>query len=153
MIKVFAWLKSTATTIFLGPFFQHQPLHREKRDANITKHWSVKKGLITDYEKTDLFKVRVIFLFTLFNNTYEEPEQSITQSFTSRPKCRHSKIFMKLFIVSANPVQTEDSEAYIWPLLPPKLVFHLTILKGHVIISVSCPSYKIYQVVNPDSRR
>lgn len=98
-------------------------------------------------------KVRVIFLFTLFNNTYEEPEQSIAQSFTSRPKCRHSKIFMKLFIVSANPVQTEDSEAYIWPLLPPKLVFHLTILKGHVIISVSCPSCKIYQVVNPDSRK
>lgn len=112
-----------------------------------------KKDILQNYEKTDLFNLRVIFLFTLLNNTHEEPEQSITQSFTSRPKRRHSKIFMKLFTVPAKPVQTEESEKYIWPLLPPKLVFHLAILKGHVIISVSCPSYKIYQVVNPDSRR
>lgn len=60
---------------------------------------------------------------------------------------------MKLFIVSTNPVQTEDSEEYIWPLLQPELVLQLAILKGHVIISVSLLSYKIYQVVNPYSRR
>lgn len=60
---------------------------------------------------------------------------------------------MKLFIVPTNPVQTENSEEYIWPLLQPKLVLQLAILKGHVIISVSPLSYKIYQVENPDSRR
>lgn len=59
---------------------------------------------------------------------------------------------MKLFIVPTNLVQTEDSEEYIWPLLLPKLVFQLAIQKGRVIKSVSRPSYKIYQVVNPDDR-
>lgn len=58
---------------------------------------------------------------------------------------------MKLFIVPTNPVQTEDSEEYIWPLLQPKLVLQLAILKGRVIIPVSQLSYKIYQVPNPDS--
>lgn len=110
-----------------------------------------KREILQKYEKIYLFKV--FFLFMLLGITHQESEQSIPQSFTSRPKCRHSKIFMKLFIVPTNPVQTEDSEEYIWPLLLPKLVFQLAILKGHVIISLSQPSYKIYQVANPDSRR
>lgn len=38
-------------------------------------------------EKTDRFKVMVIFLFTPFSITHEELEQSIPQSFTSTPKC------------------------------------------------------------------
>lgn len=90
---------------------------------------------------------------TLFGVTHKYPQQSILLSFISVQKCRPSKIFMKLFIVSTNPVQTEDSKEYIWPLLQPKLVLQLAILKGHVIISVSGLSYKIYQTANPDSRR
>lgn len=62
--------------------------------------------ILKKQEKIYLFKVSIIFLFTLFGITHEEPEQSIPQSFISRPKCRHSKIFMKLFIVPTNPVQT-----------------------------------------------
>lgn len=28
----------------MWPLFQHQPLYEEERDADITKHWSAKKG-------------------------------------------------------------------------------------------------------------
>lgn len=111
------------------------------------------REILKKQEKIDFFKVRTTFLFTLFGITHAESEQSIPYSFISRPKCRHSKIFMKLFIVPTNPVLTEDSEEYIWPLLLPELVLQLAILKGCVIVSVSRPSYKIYQVANPYSRR
>lgn len=119
----------------------------------LSRAGQAEREILKKQEKIDLFKVRIIFLFTLFGITHDESEQSILQSFISRPKCRHSKIFMKLFIVPTNPVQAEDSEEYIWPLLLPKLVLQLAILKGHVIVTVSQPSHKIYQVANPYSKR
>lgn len=153
MIKVFSWLKSTATAIFCGHCFSSSLSMKKRGMLILPSIGQPKRELLQKYEKTELFKVRVIFSFTLFGVTHQEAKQSIPQSFTSQQKCRHSKIFIKLFIVPTNLDQTEDSEEHIWPLLPPKLVLQLAILKGHVITSVSWPSYKIYQVANPYSRR
>lgn len=124
----------------MWPLTQLQPLYEDKRNADITNGF--------------LFKVRIflLLLFTLFSINHAEAEQALFQYFTSNPKCRHHKIFMKIFVVLTNLVQTEDSEEYIWPLLLPKLVFQLAIWKHHVIKSVSQLSYKIHQVANPDAR-
>lgn len=108
-----------------------------------------KREILHKYEKT--FQVRVSFYIQPLR--YYSWGIWTTQSFLSRPKCRHIKIFIKLFIVPTNPVQNEDSEEYSWPLLLPKLFLQPEVLTGHVIISVIWLSYKIYQVVNPDSRK